>query len=93
MTGSSATREGVGLVGLGVAACAACCAGPILAFLGGLTIAGLASTLVIGVAGLAIALVAGTAWFIVRRRRRNACRDGAAGGPVSVASPTARAPR
>ena len=64
-----------------------------LAFLGGLTIAGLASTLVIGVAGLAIALVAGTAWFIVRRPRRNACRDGAAGGPVSVASPTARAPR
>ena len=41
-------------LGLGAAACVACCAGPILAFLGGLGIAGLASTLLIGAAGLLI---------------------------------------
>ncbi len=65
MTGTSAKRDGFGLVGLGVVACVACCAGPILALLGGLTIAGLASTLVIGVAGLAVAVMSAVAWLAV----------------------------
>ena len=34
----SPARRAAGVVGLGAAACAACCAGPILAFLGGLSI-------------------------------------------------------
>lgn len=92
MTGPSAKRDGIGLVGMGVVACVACCAGPILALLGGLTIAGLASTLVIGVAGLAIAAVAAAAWLTVRRRRRNSCGDGI-DGPVPVAPPTTKASR
>ncbi len=43
MTGRT-DKDRFSVLGLGVAACAACCAGPILAFLGGLGVAGLAST-------------------------------------------------
>lgn len=90
MTGPSGRKEGVGLVGLGAAACVACCAGPILAFLGGLTIAGLASTLFIGAGGLATAAIAGVAWLTIRRRRVRPVR---ADEPVVVAAPTAKAVR
>lgn len=89
MTGPSAKRDGFGLVGLGVVACVACCAGPILALLGGLTIAGLASTLVIGIGGLAVAAVSAVAWLAVRRRH-NSCGDGGIDGPVPLAPPTSQ---
>jgi len=87
----SARREGLGLLGLGAAACVACCAGPILAFLGGLTIAGLASTLLFGAAGLAVAVIAGASWWAIRRRRL-ACSP-PADQPVAVAAPAAKASR
>jgi hypothetical protein len=58
------------VVGLGIAACVACCAGPILAVLGGVTIAGVASTWVIGGAGLMIAAVVAVGFLVVRSRRR-----------------------
>lgn len=90
MTGPSGGKEGLGLVGVGAAACVACCAGPILAFLGGLTIAGLASTLVIGAGGLAIAAIAGVSWLTIQRRRVRPVR---ADEPVAVATPTAKANR
>lgn len=93
MTTPSAKREGLGLVGIGAAACAACCAGPILAFLGGLTLAGIASTLIIGVAGLALAAIAATAWLIVKRRNRDRCTPVRAGEPVPMNAPTTRRPR
>jgi hypothetical protein len=57
------------VLGLGVAACAACCAGPILAVLGGIGIAGLASAWIIGGVGIVVALLAGLAYLAVRRRR------------------------
>ena len=50
-----------GMLGIGVAACVACCAGPILAFLGGLSVVGLANTPVLGGASVVIAIVAGIA--------------------------------
>ena len=56
------------VVGIGAAACVACCAGPILAFVGGLGLAGLASTAIIGAGGLAITAAAITAFFLARRR-------------------------
>ena len=92
MTRPTGNKEGLGLVGLGAAACVACCAGPLLAFLGGLTIAGLASTLLIGAAGLAIAAVAGGGWLAVRRRRARAT-CAAHPAPVAIAAPTVRADR
>lgn len=56
------------VVGIGAAACAACCVGPLVALLGGFGLAGLASTLVIGAAGLVIAAAAAAAFVVVRRR-------------------------
>lgn len=90
MSGPSGRREGLGLLGLGAAACVACCIGPILAFLGGLTLAGLASTLVIGVAGLGVAAIAGAGFVVLRRRRT--CNT-PADGPVAVAPPRAKVDR
>lgn len=66
---STDRSSGAGVLGLGVAVCAACCAGPILALLGGASVAGLASTWVIGAAGLVIAALAALAYLAVRRRR------------------------
>jgi len=86
-----ASNSGVGILGVGAGACLACCAGPILALLGGLGIAGLASTLLIGAAGLAITAAAITA-FVVVRRHRSSCGQPDE-GPMPVAAPTTRAPR
>jgi hypothetical protein len=74
------------LLGFGAAACAACCAGPVLAFLGGLTLAGLASAVFVGGAGLVVATVAAAAFVVaVRRPGRTASHE-----PVRVAMPTVR---
>jgi hypothetical protein len=83
------SRDGVGILGIGAGACLVCCAGPILAFLGGLGIAGLASTLLIGAAGLLITAAAVAAIAIVRRRRTTC---DVPEGAVPVAVPTRRAP-
>lgn len=69
-------KDGVSLLGFGAVACAACCIGPLLAFLGGLSVAGLATTWLIGGTGLAIAAAAATTYLVVRRRRRtDACTE------------------
>jgi hypothetical protein len=67
-----ARNDGLSVLGMGAAACVACCASPILAIIGGLGLAGLASTLLIGAAGLVIA-VAAVAGLLVIGRRRNGC--------------------
>lgn len=77
--------SGVSVLGLGAAACAACCAGPILAWLGGASLLGLASTWVIGGAGVVIAAFAGLAYLGVRRRSTTSSCDAGAVDPVSVA--------
>ena len=82
-------KDGLSILGLGAAACLACCAGPILSLLGGLGIAGLASTLLIGAGGLLITTAAIAAVVIVRRRRTTCATP--AEGPVPVTL-TTRAP-
>lgn len=67
MTETSEKRSPFGVLGVGIAACVACCAGPMLAFLGGATVAGLAGTLFVGVAGVVVAMVAAVAFVMVRR--------------------------
>jgi hypothetical protein len=57
------------VVGVAGAACAACCAGPILAVLGGASVAGLAAAWVVGGVGLLVAGAAAVALVIARRRR------------------------
>lgn len=61
-------KDGFSILGL-AAACLACCAGPILAVLGGVSIAGLASTWLIGASGLVIAAAAAIGLTVVRRRQ------------------------
>jgi len=64
-------KEGLAVLGLGAAACVACCAGPILAFLGGIGIAGVAGFWLVGGGGLVIAALAAIAFLVVRRRQRS----------------------
>lgn len=94
MTGNSEKRSPLGVVGFGVAACVACCAGPLLAFLGGATIAGLAGTMFLGGAGAVVAVLAAVAFVTVRRRQqRSACAPGAEAVPVTIsARPAPREP-
>jgi hypothetical protein len=80
-----------GLVGAGAAACAVCCAAPLLTLLG-IGVTGAAATaLTLTFAGLVFGVVVAAATIaaiVVRRRkaRRSACGDAAAGetGPVPV---------
>lgn len=66
----STAKEGAGIVGIGVAACAVCCAGPILGFLAAIGLGTALGFAVFGVAGLAVALLAIVP--IMRRRRQQA---------------------
>lgn len=81
-------RQGVRLLGLGALACLGCCAGPVLALLGGLSIAGLASVALIGGAGLVLALAAAVTYLVARRRRTLACV--VSPEPVHVDAPVRR---
>ena len=79
----SQSKQGLGIVGFGAAACAVCCAGPILGFLAAIGLGTVLGVAVFGAAGLAIALLA--VFPIVRRRRQAAACDGAdAPTPVTL---------
>jgi mercuric ion transport protein len=58
----------IGFLALGAAACAACCAGPLLALLGGLGLAG--AITVRSTVGSSVVAVLAIATWVVRRRRR-----------------------
>lgn len=91
MSGDGARRGGFGILGVGAAACLACCAPLVLGVLGGLTAAGVASTLVIGAAGVAVAVAAATAFLAVRRRSMASACHTRTSEPVLVDAPTRRA--
>jgi hypothetical protein len=78
-----------GPLGLGVAACAACCAGPVVGVVGGLSIAGSAVALGLGATLVAVLLVV----VAMRRRRQqaSACTTGIA-VDEPVAAPIVRTP-
>jgi hypothetical protein len=87
---SEAKRDGLGILGLGAVACAACCVGPIVAFFGGLGVVGIAGTMLFGAAGIGIVAIAAAALHAVRRRRAGrACPPNRA-EPVTVGPPTRR---
>jgi hypothetical protein len=73
-------RNGFSVIGVGAAACVACCAAPIAAFLGGLSIAGLAGGALFGVLGVVVVLAVGTGWWLMRSQRRRP-------GPFSTPEP------
>lgn len=74
-------RKPLGILGVGAAACAACCAGPILAFLAAAGVFTTAGVALFGVFGFLV-LVPAVAWFVRRRRRATACVSAAA--PVAL---------
>lgn len=80
----NARRENAAIVGVGVAACAACCAGPILGVLAAIGLGTSAGFALFGT----LAIVIGAAVFVfvlVRRRRRTAiCVPADAAAPIPV---------
>jgi mercuric ion transport protein len=105
-TNTTKPKKPFGILGIGAAACAACCAGPILGFVaatGILTAGGLAA---FGTVGLLVAIPAIA--LIVKRRRRprtcappgvefavTACSHGVAGqstGSCGCTQPTSTSP-
>jgi hypothetical protein len=88
---SRSAEDRLGLVGVGAAACVACCAGPILAFLGGLSVAGLVSAWLIGGAGLLAGAAAGTLVILRRRNRIHGCTASCTDACTAAAEPQAMA--
>jgi hypothetical protein len=83
-------KHGAGILGLGAAACVACCAGPILAFLGGVAALGVVGTFIFGAGTLVVAaVVIGSVVMVRWRRRAITCRTMSA--PVAVDAPVRRA--
>ena len=78
----SAKRENAAIVGVGVAACAMCCAGPILGVLAAIGLGTVAGVARFGTLAIVIGAVA--AAFVVVRRRGAACTPAGASGPVPV---------
>ncbi|MFG2336215.1 hypothetical protein [Streptomyces yangpuensis] len=90
-TRSSSGKSLLGVGGLAVLACVACCIGPIVAFLGGLGVLSAVGALwVPALAAVTAGALAATAWVLHRRRRAAAC--GTAPGPVDLGLPTRSAP-
>ena len=65
-------KHGGTAVGVGIAACAACCAGPILAAVGGAAAFIGIATFVAGVVGLGVALLLAVVFALRWRRRQSA---------------------
>ena len=87
----TAKRENAAIVGAGVAACAVCCAGPILGFLAAIGLTPVVGALVFGVTGLAIA--AAMTLLLVRRRGRQrtvGCSGTSQPSVVSLGMPSVR---
>ncbi|MFC9891918.1 hypothetical protein [Streptomyces pilosus] len=79
----------LGVGALAALACAACCIGPILAFLGGLgTASALGALWVPALAAVTLLALSGMAWVLHRRRRAAVCSTGQ--GPVDLGCPPRR---
>jgi hypothetical protein len=78
-------KKGAGILGLGAAACAACCAGPILGVIAAAGFLTAAAYVAVGVIGLAIA-VPFAVWTIRRRRAKAACEVPPSPTPVEMGS-------
>lgn len=77
-TEPTAKLDGAAVLGVGAAACAACCTGPILGLLAAIGIGTAAGFALFGLAGVIVAAIVGA---VLYRRRRN--RDP---GPPPVAT-------
>ena len=75
-----ATRQGFGVLGVGAAACAACCAPPVIAFLAAAGVGTLIGVAMFGALGLTVLAVAVVAYL----RRQRAPHHAEPAGPVPV---------
>jgi hypothetical protein len=78
-------KASLGVVGVGAAACAACCAGPIVGFLAATGIASVLGAVTFGVVGLLVVLAVGAVLYRRRRRRAQQCTPTT--GPVTLDAP------
>ena len=85
----STTHGSVALIGAGAAACAVCCAAPILGLLAAIGLGTVAGVLTFGAAGLVVGALG--LMMVVLKRRPRPCPAG--NSPVLVDAPTVRAPR
>jgi len=69
----SSKKENLALVGVGAAACAVCCAGPIIGFFAAVGLGTLVGVVLFGSIGIAIAAIGIIVVLGRRRRRANAC--------------------
>jgi hypothetical protein len=71
--GTPDSKAGLGVLGVGAVACAACCAGPVLGFLAATGIATVLGAVVFGVVGLVVVLAVAAVLYQRRRRRAQRC--------------------
>ena len=83
------SKENATIVGVGAAACVACCAGPIIGFLAAIGIGTAVGFALFGTISLVVGALA--LIVVVRRRRRRAAACGTSPAPVTVQIPTVRA--
>ena len=85
----STKKETAAIVGVGVAACTACCAGPLLAFLAALGLGTAIGVALFGTIGVVIAAI--VVVILVRRRRTSAaCVNNSTVTSVEISAPTRR---
>jgi mercuric ion transport protein len=82
----SGNREGAALAGVGVAACAVCCAGPILGVLAAIGLGTVAGAMVFGVGVLVVGALVATMVIVRRRRRVAACTVNETDVPVQMSA-------
>lgn len=87
----STARAGAGVLGVGAAACVACCAGPIVGALSAIGIASVAGYLLAGSVAIVVGVGAIAVVLVRRRRRANACSASPTGSVASVAAPVVKA--
>ena len=82
-------KETAAIVGVGAAACAACCAGPLAAFFAAIGLGTAIGVALFGMIGLAIAAIV-VVVLLRRRRRAAACVSDSTNAPVEISTPTRR---
>ncbi len=81
----SAKNDGAKVTGVAVVACAACCAGPIIAFLGAIGLGTVLGVFLLGAVGLVVAGL-GALWWLRRPKRQQKCAASPAPAmPVTMA--------
>jgi hypothetical protein len=87
----SDTKDGAAVIGMGAAACAVCCAGPILGLLAATSVTTAVGFALFGLAGVALAAIVGIVLYRRRRGRAMTCATGPETVPLEA--PTVRTSR